>query len=174
MELAGQQDNRGQRQQRYCCHAAGARPGRQHRGRVGALQRFCEQRDRPLEHHECHEYADRQERNEFDDGFDGDRQHEAVLMFGGVDMPCTEQDREGGERNRDEQRRVTQRGLHRVGPSGEGGHDRVERGRHGLELKRDVRDHADDGDHRHGRRHALMFAITRADEIRDRDDVLRF
>ena len=94
-------------------------------------------------------------------------------MFGGVDMPRTEQDREGGERNRDEQRRVTQHRLHRVCPGSERGNDRIERGRHGFELKRDVRDHADDGYHRHGCRYALMLAVARADEIRDRDDVLR-
>ncbi len=93
-------------------------------------------------------------------------------MLGGIDMSRAEKDRKSGERHGDEQRRIAQHGLCRAGPGGEGGHDRIERRRYGFELKRDVGDHADDGDHRHGRRHALMLAITCADKIRDRDDVL--
>ena len=58
-------------------------------------------------------------------------------------------------------------------PAADGlGEDRFDRRRHRFELQRDVGDHADDGDQRHGRRDRLALAVARRDEVGDRGDVL--
>ena len=44
------------------------------------------------------EGADRNEGDQLDHRFDRDRQHEPVLVLGGIDVPGAEQDRKGGER----------------------------------------------------------------------------
>ena len=51
-------------------------------------------RERPIEHPERDEHADADESHELDDGFGRDRQHQAVLVLGRVDVPCAEQHRE--------------------------------------------------------------------------------
>ena len=51
--------------------------------------------------------------------------------------------------------------------------DRLQRGRHRLELERDVGHRADDRDHRHGGGDRLALAVARGDEVGDRGDVLR-
>ena len=72
------------------------------------LPRRLEQRAGPAEHPERHEDADRQKGEQLDDRFGRDRQHQAVLMLGGVDMAGAEQHREGRHRQRHEQRDVAE------------------------------------------------------------------
>ena len=50
--------------------------------------------------------ADRQEGGELDDGFDRHRQHQPVLVFGGVGMAGAEQHGEQGQQHGDDQRDV--------------------------------------------------------------------
>ena len=78
-------------------------------------RRLGEQRGRAVEHPERHEEADRQEREQLDDRFGGDREHQAVLVLGGVDMARAEQHREGRHRQRDEQRDVAEHRLRHAG-----------------------------------------------------------
>ena len=110
--------------------------------------------------------------HQLDDGFGGDRQHQAVLVFGGVGLPGAEQHREYRHRQRDDQRDIADDRNR-----GEGlvlAQDGFERRRHRLELQRDVGNRADDRDHRDGGGDRLALAVARGDEIGDRGDVLRF
>ena len=72
------------------------------------IHRLAEQRDRPVEHPEGDEDADRQKRQQLDDRFRGDREHQAVLMLGRVDMARAEQHREQRHRQRDIERHVAE------------------------------------------------------------------
>ena len=129
--------------------------------------------DRPVEHAEGDEHADGDECDELDQRLGRDRQDQAVLMLGGVDVAGAEQHRERRHRERDEQRDVAEHRLRHAGRHVEMRQDRAERGRHRFELQRDVGDRADDRDQRDGRRHRLMLAVARRDEVGDRGDVLR-
>ncbi len=77
----------------------------------GSVERAREQRERPVEHDEGDEYADGEEGHQLDDRFRRDRQHQAVLMLGGVGMARAEQHREGRHRQRDKQRDVAEQRL---------------------------------------------------------------
>ena len=98
------------------------------------------------------------------------RDHQAVLVLGGVGLAGAEQHRENRHRQRHHQRDVADdRDL------GEGlvlAQDGFQRGRHRLELERDIGNRSDDGDQRHCRRDRLALAVARADEVGDRGDVL--
>ena len=111
VELPRQQHDREQRQHRHGgeCRAGG--DARQHSRRLRLLQRAGEQRERPVEHHESHEDADREKGDELDDRFGRDRQHQPVLMLGGVDVAGAEQHRECRHRQRDEERDVAEQRL---------------------------------------------------------------
>ena len=87
---------------------------REHRGGVGPLQRLRKQRERPVEHPERDEHADADEGDELDDRLGCDRQHQPVLVLGGVDVAGAEQHGEGRHRQRDEQRDVAEHRLHRA------------------------------------------------------------
>jgi hypothetical protein len=65
-------------------------------------ERSGEQRERTVEHDEGDEYADGEKSHELDDRFRGDRQHQTILMLGGVDVTGSEQHGEGGHEKRDE------------------------------------------------------------------------
>jgi hypothetical protein len=110
--------------------------------------------------------ADKQEGEELHHGLHGDGGHEPGLLLGEVEVPRAEEDTEQGERDGNEQRRVEDV-QHR---SLAGNH--LEGRRDGLELERDVRDHAahdEDGDERaEGRR----LAVAARDEVGDRRDAL--
>ena len=102
--------------------------------------------------------------------FGRDRQHQAVLMLGRVDMAGAEQDREGGHRERDQKRGVAD---HVRGELRRHMHEhRAEHRRHRFQLQRDIGNGADDRDQRHQRRHRLLLAVARGDEVGDRGDVL--
>ncbi len=142
--------------------------------RVRPLQGLAEQCERPVEHPEGDEHADADEGNELDQQFGGDRQHQAVLVLGGVDMARAEQDREDRHRNGHVERNVAQHRLHCTAGRPGMHEDRGERGRYRLELKCDVGDRSDDSDQRHGGGDGLRLAVTGGDEVGDRGDVLRF
>src|SRR5262249_34247524 len=113
-----------------------------------------------------------EESYELDDRFRRDREHQAVLMLGGVDMARAEQHRESRHQQSDEQRDVTKERLGGVAAGRDILDDGADRRRPRFELQRDGGDHADDPDQRDRRRHRLTLAVTRGDEVGDRSDVL--
>ena len=173
MELAWQQHNGDERQQRHRDQSCELRLACENRRRTRPFHRLREQRHRPIEHPEGDEHADRQEGDQLDQRFRRDRQHQAVLVLGRVDMARAEQHRERGHRQRHHQREVAQHRLARPRGGGERSQDGAERARHRLELERDVGNRADDRDQGDDHRHALMLAVARRDEVGDRGDVLR-
>ncbi len=80
----------------------------------GSVERAREQRERPVEHDKGDEHADGKERRKLDDRFGGDRQHQAVLMLGRVDMPGAEQHGKRRHGQRDKQRDVAKERLRRA------------------------------------------------------------
>ncbi len=170
MELPRQQHDGEQRQHRHREKAGQRRHAGEHRRGIGLVERAGEQRQRAVKHHEGHEDADGEKGHQLDDQFGGDRQHQPVLMLGGVGVAGAEQHRERRHQQRDEQRAVADDGLRaaRIGLR----QDSADRRRHRFELQRDIGDHADDGDQRHRRRHRLALAVARGDQVGDRGDVL--
>ena len=79
----------------------------------GLFDRAREQRGRAVEHPEGDENADAEEGDELDDRLGRDREHQTVLMLGGVDVAGAEQHREGRHRQRDKQRHVAEHRLDR-------------------------------------------------------------
>ena len=142
-------------------------------GRLRAFDRRREQRAGAAEHPEGDENADRQESEQLDDRFGGDRQHQAVLVLGRVDMAGAEQHREGRHRQRDEQRDIAEQRTGDAGVRRDLREDSFERERHRLELQRDVGNRADDRDQRDGGGDRLALAVARGGEVGDRGDVLR-
>ncbi len=68
-------------------------------------------RRRTVEHAEGDEDADREEGDQLDHRLGGDREHQAVLVLGRVDVAGAEQHRERRHRQRDEQRDVAEQRL---------------------------------------------------------------
>ena len=126
------------------------------------------------EHPERHVRADDEEGDELDDRFERDRQHQPVLVLGRVGVAGAERHREAGEHQRHDEREVAEH-RHRAPDDAALGRrqEHVERGRHGLELQRDVGHGADHRDHADDRRDALALAVAGGDEVGDRGDVLR-
>ncbi len=108
VELPRQQNDGEQRQRRHGGERRELRRRGQHGGGMRLLDRACEQIERAVEHDEGDENADGGEGHELDDQFRRDRQHQAVLMLGGVDVAGAEQNGEGRHGQRDEQRDVAE------------------------------------------------------------------
>ena len=171
VELPRQQHDREQGERCHRAEHGKPRSAGQHRRRPRFAECAGEQRKRTGKHHEGDKDADGEECHELDDRFGGDRQHQPVLMFGGVGVARAEQHRKRRHEQRDEQRAVAE---HRRQPAARSrrGHDRADRRGHRLELQRDVRNHADDGDQRHRRCHGRALAVARRNQIGDRGDIL--
>ena len=170
VKLPRQQHDRAERQQRHGQEIADRRHVVDRAHRLRRLHRAFDQFD-GREHPEGDEGAGGEKGHQLDDGFGGDRQHQAVLVLGGVGLAGAEQHRERRHRQRHDQRDVADdrdRGEQLVLAQ-----DRLQRGRHRLELQRDVRHRADDRDHGHGGGDRLALAVARRDEVGDRGDVLR-
>ena len=173
MELARQQHDGEERQQRHGHERADLRLAGEHRRRIGLLHGLREQRGWAVEHVEGDEYADGEKGDELDDRLGRDRQHQSVLVLGGVDVAGAEQHRERRHGECHEQRDVAEHRLRVAGIGRDLRQDGAERRRHRFELQRDVGNRADDGDQRDGRSHRLALAVARRDEVCDRGDVLR-
>ena len=119
VELPRQQHDGEQRQQRHGAERCELRARASARRRCcGCVERAREQRDRPVEHHEGDEDADGEEGHQLDDRFRRDRQHQAVLVLGRIDVAGAEQHREGRHRQRDEQRDVAEQRRRRAARRG--------------------------------------------------------
>jgi hypothetical protein len=173
VELARQQHDRHGGEQRHGDERAPHRLAGERGGGARVFHRPGEQVHRPVEHDEGDEHADGDEGDQLDQGFGRDREDQPVLMLGRIDVARAEQHREGRHRECDEQRDVAEHRLRHAGGHVEVGEDGAERGRHRLELERDVGDRSDDRDQRDGRGDALVLAVARRDEVGDRGDVLR-
>ncbi len=171
MKLPRQQHDGAERQQHHGEEIAerGHIIDRAHRLR--RLHRALEQLDR-IEHPEGHERAGGEKRHQLDDRFGRDREHQSVLMFGGVGLAGAEQNRERRHRQRHHQRDIADDRNPREGLVF--AQDGFQRRRHRLELQCDVGHRADDRDQGDRRGNRLALAVTGADEIGDRGDVLRF
>ena len=173
VKLPRQQHDREHREQRHRGKRGEHGLAGEHRGGIRPLQGLCEQRERPVEHPKGDEHANADEGDELDDGFGRDRQHQPVLVLGGIDMTRAEQHGEDRHRDRHVERDVAQHRLHCAAGGSDMHQDRGQRGRHRFELKRDVWDRADDRDQRHGGGDGLGLAVAGGNEVGDRRDVLR-
>ena len=172
VELARQQNDGEQRQQRHCQKRARRRLAGEHGSGIRPFQGLRKKRERPVEHPERDEYADADEGNEFDDRLGCDCQHQSVLVLGGIDMARPEEDGEDRHCDRHVKGDVPKHWLHHSAGRSERNKNRGQRGRDRLELKRYVRHRADDRDERHGGSDRLRFAITGGNEVGDRRNVL--
>ncbi len=148
VELPRQQHDGEQGEQRHGAERAECGLARQHGSRVGLLEGLAQQRDRAVEQPERDENADAYESDKLHDGFGRDRQHQPVLVLGGVDVPGAEQDGEGRHCHCDVECNVAEHRLHGAARGADMCQDRGQRGRHCFELKRDIGDAAHDGDER--------------------------
>ncbi|MHC2701275.1 hypothetical protein ACVMHZ_004408 [Bradyrhizobium liaoningense] len=171
VELARQQHDRAQRQQRHGQEVADRRRVVDRAHRLRRLHRALDQL-MWREHPEGDEDAGGEEGDQLDDGFGRDRQHQAVLVLCGIGLPRAEQHREGRHRQRHHQRHVAD--DRDVGEGLVLAQDRFERGGNRLELERDIGHRADDRHQRDGRRHRLALAVAGPDEVGDRGDVVGF
>jgi hypothetical protein len=97
VKLARQEHDRAKRQQRHGEEIADGGHIFDRANRLRSLHRALEQLDR-AEHPECDEGAGGKERHQLDDRFGRHRQHQPVLVLGGVGLPRSEQHREGRHR----------------------------------------------------------------------------
>ena len=128
MELPGQQDKRHERQQRHRNQCIETRLPAKNSGRRRALHRFADERERTIEHPERHKDADCKERHELHDRLCGDREHQAILVFGRIDVAGAEQNGECGHRQRDKERDIAEQGTAGGIAGSDMGKDRFERG----------------------------------------------
>ncbi len=175
VELPGQAEDREQREQGHGHPAGAVDPAGEQTMQVRIGGDLGGELAEPPEGAPRDESADRQKRDQLDHRFERDGEDHALVVLGRVDVPGAEQDREQGENQRGDQRRVAPERQARGGRR----HDDVrvleqnpEAGRERLQLERDVGQGAEHGDHGHGRGHDLALAVARRDEVRDRSNVL--
>ena len=121
------------------------------------------------QHGERDEEADRQEGGELDERFGRNRDDQAFLMLGRIDVARAEQNGEGRHRQGDDEGRVGRQieMLQRARAE-----QRVDRQRHRLQLQGDVGQRAGDGDDRDDGGDRLALAVAGGEEVGDRGDVL--
>ncbi len=132
----------------------------------GTLLRFCPQICRPAEQEEDDIDAHREHRHELDDRFHRDREDQAVLVFRRIRVARTEDDRETGEKERDQKRQVDEV-LARAYAVVAGVDHRGDRTRHRLELQCDIGNGPDERDQRDDCRNGRVLAVARSHEIGD-------
>ncbi len=158
LELAAQAEHRNESEQRL----------RDEAGRQSVFGEFADRRgDRALKAADAQRIdADGDESDEFDQRFDRDREHHAVVVFGRVDAARAEQDCKHRQQRGDVQRAVAQqRGGVRCAAA-----EHADTHRDRLELQRDIRNRGEYDD-RQERRQDIRLAEARGDEIGDRGDV---
>ena len=127
---------------------------------------YGREQGRRVEQHEGHPDTDRREGRELDDRFHGDRQHQPILMLGGVGMAGAEQDGEDGQHQSDQESEVAEqrRQLQRRAVMGD---EAIHAGGNRFQLQRDVGHGADDRDHGGEGRDRRVLAVARTDEVGD-------
>ena len=170
VELARQEDNANEAQQRHRHPRTAARAIREDARDFGVCADMAHETRQPTEHRENHEQPDGQEGRELDERLRRDRQHQAVLVLRRIDMARTEKNGEGGECERDDEGRVE--AEYRQLFERRRAEQRFDRDRRGLELECDVgkcAQHRDDG---RDRRNLVTLAVTCGDEVGDRCQIL--
>ena len=115
-------------------------------------------------------YADRDEGQQFDHGFEGDCGNQAFVTLGGVEMARAEQDGEYRQQQRDIKSIVGEqryRGLAVGRGDGRVLEDDGKTVGNGFQLQRDVGHDADHRDNRHEAAQQLAFAVARRHEVGD-------
>ena len=172
MELARQAEEGHRRQER------GDHPGERRafaRHALGHLGRTREMRQkiaRPVEQHEQHERAHRQQRQQLDHRFEGDGQHHAAMLLGGLHVAHAEQDGEDRHQGGHDQRGVGVDDAARAVEPGRRLGDGLEGRGHRLELQRDVGQHAHRGEQRGGDADGAALAVARGQEVGDRRHIV--
>ena len=169
MELARQQHDADHAQERHGHPRAAVQALREDFAELGPGADCVEEVADAAEHGEHHEEADRQERRQLDQRLGGDRDDQAFLVLGGIDVAGAEQDGEDGHRYRDDECRVGRKMqmAERARPQ-----QGIDRKRHRLQLQGDVRQRAGHRDDRDDGRHGLALAVARGQEVGHRGDVL--
>jgi hypothetical protein len=111
--------------------------------------------------------AHREKRRQLDERLERDGQHHPMMALGADEVARAEQNRECGQQQCDGQRAVDE-----VWSVGSRSDENLESERNSLELQRDVGQDANDCDRGDQHRYRLMTAISRADEVGDRRDVV--
>ena len=122
------------------------------------------------EHGEHDEEADRQEGGELDEQLGRDRDDQAFLVLGGVDVAGAEQDGEGRHRQGDDE--APCRSANCSCCERTRAQQRVDRQRHRLQLQGDIGQRAGHGDDRDDGGDGLALAVAGGEEVGDRGDVL--
>jgi hypothetical protein len=110
VELPRQQDDGEGGEQRHGQPLPAVEPARKQVPDGGFRRRTLEEGADAAHDAEDHEGANRQERQELHQRFDGNCQDHAVLVFGGVDMPRAEENGEDPHGEDDEQRQAVEPG----------------------------------------------------------------
>ena len=131
-------------------------------------QCLAEQIARPIEQAPGDEGANREEGQQFDQRFEGHRQHHATVVLGDIQAAGAEQNGEQGQHQADDQGRVLGAGARRVGT---GSGEQVDAEDDGFELQGDIGQHADQADQRHHHRQWLRLAVACGDKVGNRGDV---
>ncbi|MNZ58058.1 hypothetical protein D3C78_760570 [compost metagenome] len=113
--------------------------------------------------------AHREEGQQLDQGLEGNGQHHATVVLGGVEVAGAEEDGEQRQHQGHDQRRVLSAGAGGFRPRAD---QQVHPEDDALELQGDVGQHADQADQRHHHRQGLRLAVARGDEVGDGGDVL--
>ncbi|MNQ65019.1 hypothetical protein D3C85_794630 [compost metagenome] len=149
MELPGQADN-GHHRDAGLHHHRGPVDGffpilLQARGEHGLVEQVVETVVKTVSNERSH----RQESEQLDQRFEGNRQHHATVVFGGIEVAGTEDDGEQRQNQRHDQRRVLGAGAHGIGPRTD---QQVDPQHNALELQGDIGQHADQADQCHHHR----------------------
>ena len=108
--------------------------------------------------------TDGEKSEQLDQRLKGNRQHHAAVVFGGVEVACTEHDGKQRQYQRHNQGRVLGAGA---GGVGAGADQQVHAQHDAFELQRDIGQHADQADQRHHHRQGLGFAVAGGDKVGD-------
>ena len=103
MELTRQQHDRKQRQHSHRAERGELRRTRYDRRGVRMVERLAQQGRGAREDNKSHKNSNAQEGDELHHRLGGDRQHQAILMFGGIDVPRAEQNGESRHRQCDKE-----------------------------------------------------------------------
>ena len=126
-----------------------------------------------VEHHEGDVAADHQERDQLHHGLEGDRQHQAVLVFGRIRVARAEGDGEARQHEGDDEGEIADETEAATGmPPLAARQEHVERGRDRLQLQGDVGNRADEGDQADDGGDPFALAVAGRHEIGDGGDVL--
>ena len=138
-----------------------------------ALGRLLPEIGRSVEHRPDDENAEGPEGDQLDHGFHRDGENQAVLVFGGIGVACTEDHGKTGENEGDDQRQVDEIEIACADAVGRGIHHGRNRTRHRFQLEGDIGDDADEIDHRDQHADDGILAVARRDEIGPGGDLLR-